>query len=193
MPHLLIAGATGKGKSVGINTIIASLLYRMHPRDLKFVIVDPKRVEMNLYASLRDHFLAISPDINESIITSPQNAVVVLKALVEEMQQRFSILAAAGQRNILDYNQRVRDGKIKDKGGIAHRPMPYIVVIIDELADLMMTASRGRRAYLPSCPACPCRGHPLHRCYAAAKCRCCHGADQGQFPSPDRLPGKLSY
>jgi S-DNA-T family DNA segregation ATPase FtsK/SpoIIIE len=142
MPHLLIAGATGKGKSVGINTIIASLLYRMHPRDLKFVIVDPKRVEMNLYASLRDHFLAISPDINESIITSPQNAVIVLKALVEEMQQRFSILAAAGQRNILDYNQRVREGKIKDKGGITHRPMPYIVVIIDELADLMMTASK---------------------------------------------------
>lgn len=142
MPHLLIAGATGKGKSVGINTIIASLLYRMHPRDLKFVIVDPKRVEMNLYASLRDHFLAISPDIEESIITSPTNAVIVLKALVEEMQQRFSILAAAGQRNIADYNQKVRDGKIKDKGGIIHRPMPFIVVIIDELADLMMTASK---------------------------------------------------
>ncbi len=142
MPHLLIAGATGKGKSVGINTIIASLLYRMHPRDLKFVIVDPKRVEMNLYSALRDHFLAISPDINESIVTSPQNAVIVLKALVEEMQQRFSILAAAGQRNVLDYNQKVREGKIRDKGGIAHRPMPYIVVIIDELADLMMTASK---------------------------------------------------
>jgi len=142
MPHLLIAGATGKGKSVGINTIIASLLYRMHPRDLKFVIVDPKRVEMNLYAALRDHFLAISPDIDESIVTSPQNAVIVLKALVEEMQQRFSILAAAGQRNISDYNQKVRDGKIKDKGGIIHRPMPFIVVIIDELADLMMTASK---------------------------------------------------
>ncbi len=142
MPHLLIAGATGKGKSVGINTIIASLLYRMHPRDLKFVIIDPKRVEMNLYAALRDHFLAVSPDIEESIVTSPQNAVTVLKALVEEMQQRFSILAAAGQRNITDYNQKVRDGKIKDKGGIIHRPMPFIVVIIDELADLMMTASK---------------------------------------------------
>lgn len=142
MPHLLIAGATGKGKSVGINTIIASLLYRMHPRDLKFVIIDPKRVEMNLYAALRDHFLAISPDIDETIVTSPQNAVTVLKALVEEMQQRFSILAAAGQRNISDYNQKVRDGKIKDKGGIRHRPMPFIVVIIDELADLMMTASK---------------------------------------------------
>jgi S-DNA-T family DNA segregation ATPase FtsK/SpoIIIE len=142
MPHLLIAGATGKGKSVGINTIIASLLYRIHPKDLKFVIVDPKRVEMNLYASLRDHYLAISPDINESIVTSPQNAVVVLKALVEEMQQRFSILAAAGQRNITDYNQKVKEGKIKDKGGFMHRPMPFIVVIIDELADLMMTASK---------------------------------------------------
>lgn len=142
MPHLLIAGATGKGKSVGINTIIASLLYRMHPRDLKFVIVDPKRVEMTLYTALRDHYLAVSPDINESIVTSPQNAVIVLKALVEEMQQRFSILAAAGQRNISDYNQKVRDGKIKDKGGIIHRPMPFIVVIIDELADLMMTASK---------------------------------------------------
>ena len=142
MPHLLIAGATGKGKSVGINTIIASLLYRIHPKDLKFVIVDPKRVEMNLYASLRDHYLAISPDINESIVTSPQNAVVVLKALVEEMQQRFSILAAAGQRNITDYNQKVNEGKIKDKGGFMHRPMPFIVVIIDELADLMMTASK---------------------------------------------------
>ncbi len=142
MPHLLIAGATGKGKSVGINTIIASLLYRMHPRDLKFVIVDPKRVEMTLHAALRDHYLAVSPDINESIVTSPQNAVIVLKALVEEMQQRFSILAAAGQRNISDYNQKVRDGKIKDKGGIIHRPMPFIVVIIDELADLMMTASK---------------------------------------------------
>lgn len=142
MPHLLIAGATGKGKSVGINTIIASLIYRMHPRDLKFVIIDPKRVEMNLYAALRNHFLAISPDFDESIVTSPQNAVTVLKALVEEMQQRFSILAAAGQRNISDYNQKVRDGKIKDKGGIKHRPMPFIVVIIDELADLMMTASK---------------------------------------------------
>ena len=142
MPHLLIAGATGKGKSVGINTIIASLIYRMHPRDLKFVIIDPKRVEMNLYAALRNHFLAISPDFDESIVTSPQNAVIVLKALVEEMQQRFSILAAAGQRNISDYNQKVRDGKIKDKSGIKHCPMPFIVVIIDELADLMMTASK---------------------------------------------------
>lgn len=149
MPHLLIAGATGKGKSVGINTIIASLLYKMHPRDLKFVIIDPKRVEMNLYASLKHHFMAVSPDIDETIITSPQNAVAVLKSVVEEMQQRFSLLAAAGQRNINDYNSRVKDGKLTDKGGITHRPMPYIVVIIDELADLMMTA--GKEVEEPIC------------------------------------------
>lgn len=142
MPHLLIAGATGKGKSVGINTIIASLLYKMHPRDLKFVIVDPKRVEMTLYKALKDHFLAVSPDINETIITEPANAVSVLKSVVEEMQQRYTILAAAGQRNIADYNKRAAEGLLKDKGGLQHRPMPYIVVIIDELADLMMTASK---------------------------------------------------
>jgi S-DNA-T family DNA segregation ATPase FtsK/SpoIIIE len=142
MPHLLIAGATGKGKSVGINTIIASLLYKMHPRDLKFVIIDPKRVEMTLYKALKDHFLAVSPDVNETIITEPSNAVSVLKSVVEEMQQRYTILAAAGQRNIADYNKRAAEGTLKDKGGLQHRPMPYIVVIIDELADLMMTASK---------------------------------------------------
>lgn len=142
MPHLLIAGATGKGKSVGINTIIASLLYRMHPRDLKFVIIDPKRVEMTLYKTLKNHFLALCPDIDETIITEPQNAVTVLKSVVEEMQGRYSILAAAGQRNIADYNRKAKDGSLRDRGGITHRPMPYIVVIIDELADLMMTAAK---------------------------------------------------
>ncbi len=142
MPHLLIAGATGKGKSVGINTLIASLVYRMHPRDLKFVIIDPKRVEMTLYRELKNHFLAVSPDIDETIITEPINAVAVLKSTIEEMQMRYNILANAGQRNIADYNRKVKEGKIKDKDGFQHRPMPYIVVIIDELADLMMTAGK---------------------------------------------------
>jgi len=142
MPHLLIAGATGKGKSVGINTIIASLLYKMHPRDLKFVIIDPKRVEMTLYTALKNHFMAVSPDITETIITEPSNAVLVLKSVVEEMQQRYSILAAAGQRNIADFNRKAKDGTLKPKSGFAFTPMPYIVVIIDELADLMMTASK---------------------------------------------------
>jgi S-DNA-T family DNA segregation ATPase FtsK/SpoIIIE len=142
MPHLLIAGSTGSGKSVGINTIIASLLYKLHPRNLKFVIIDPKKVELRQYEALTNHFLALSPDINDSIITDPQDAVIVLKALCSEMDQRYDILASVGQRNIADYNEKVLEGKIKDSEEITHRPMPYIVVIIDELADLMLTASK---------------------------------------------------
>ncbi len=142
MPHLLIAGATGAGKSVGINTIIASLLYKMHPRYLKFVIVDPKKVELKQYAQLESHFLAVSPDIDNAIITDPQEAVIVLKAVCAEMDLRYDILSKVGQRNIFEYNQKVREGKFKDDKEIAHKEMPYIVVVIDELADLMLTASK---------------------------------------------------
>ena len=97
---------------------------------------------MSLYRELRNHYLAISPDIDETIITEPINAVAVLKSVVEEMQQRYNILASAGQRNIADYNRKVKEGRIKEKDGYNHRPMPYIVVVIDELADLMMTAGK---------------------------------------------------
>ncbi len=142
MPHLLIAGSTGAGKSVGINTIIASLLYKMHPSELKFVIIDPKKVELQQYAMLRDHFLAVSPDIQDWIITKPEDAVAILKSAVVEMEQRYTILAKAGQRNILDYNKKVDDGKYANDKEMIHRKLPYIVVIIDELADLMLTASK---------------------------------------------------
>lgn len=142
MPHLLIAGATGAGKSVGINTIIASLLYKMHPRYLKFVIVDPKKVELKQYAQLENHFLAVSPDIDNSIISDPQEAVIVLKAVCAEMDLRYDILSKVGQRNIFEYNAKVREGKFKDDKEILHKEMPYIVVVIDELADLMLTASK---------------------------------------------------
>jgi DNA segregation ATPase FtsK/SpoIIIE-like protein len=140
MPHLLIAGATGSGKSVGINSIIASLLYKMHPRDLKFVIIDPKRVEMSQYRALAHHFLAVCPDIDEKIITDPQNAVIALKSVVAEMTRRYEVLQKVGQRNIVDYNQKVREGRYKDTSEYVHHEMPYIVVIVDELADLMMTS-----------------------------------------------------
>lgn len=142
MPHLLIAGATGSGKSVGINTVIASLLYKMHPSDLKFVMVDPKKIELNLYSKLKKHYLATTKDINESIVTSPSNAVMVLKSLVSEMEKRYDKLANAGVRNIEAYNIKYKDGKLKDNDAIRHKKMPYIVVIIDELADLMITAKR---------------------------------------------------
>lgn len=142
MPHLLIAGATGSGKSVGINTIIASLLYKLHPSDLKFVMIDPKKIELSLYSKLKKHFLATSTDINESIVTSPTNAVSVLKSVESEMETRYDKLANAGVRNIEAYNLKFAEGKLKNNDVIRHRKMPYIVVIIDELADLMITAKR---------------------------------------------------
>lgn len=142
MPHLLIAGATGSGKSVGINTIIGSLLYKMHPSDLKFVMIDPKKIELSLYSKLKKHFLATSSDINESIVTSPSNAVSVLKSVESEMENRYDKLANAGVRNIESYNLKYAEGKLKNNDAIRHKKMPFIVVIIDELADLMITAKR---------------------------------------------------
>jgi len=142
MPHLLIAGATGSGKSVGINTILASLIYRLHPSDVKFIIIDPKKIELSLYANLRNHYLAVSPDIEEEIVTTPNNAVLVLKSVELEMEKRYDRLAAAGVRNISDYNERVRSGRLHDTESIKHRKLPYLVIVIDELADLMMTAAR---------------------------------------------------
>jgi S-DNA-T family DNA segregation ATPase FtsK/SpoIIIE len=142
MPHVLVAGATGSGKSVGINTMITSLLYKKHPSDLKFVMVDPKKIELSLYTRLKKHFLATSTDINESIITSPSNAVSILKSVEIEMEQRYDKLANAGVRNIEAYNKKYEAGELRNNDVLRHRKMPYIVVIIDELADLMITAKR---------------------------------------------------
>ncbi|MCX6152125.1 MAG: DNA translocase FtsK 4TM domain-containing protein [Ignavibacteriales bacterium] len=144
MPHLLIAGSTGSGKSVGINMIICSLLFSKDPSDVKFVIIDPKKIELSFYQKLNKHFLAVSPDLDEEIITTPQNSVLVLKSVEYEMEKRYNRLAKAGVRNIVDYNQKVADPKRrpKDTDEVQHYKMPYIIVIIDELADLMITASK---------------------------------------------------
>jgi S-DNA-T family DNA segregation ATPase FtsK/SpoIIIE len=147
MPHLLIAGSTGSGKSVGVNTIISSLLYKKHPQQLKFIIIDPKKVELTPYARLSNHFLAVSPDLNTEIVTEPQDAISVLKSAVLEMEKRYTLLEIAKQRNIKDYNEKVRNGALKNDITIDHRELPYIVVIVDELADLMLTA--GKEIELP--------------------------------------------
>ncbi len=142
MPHLLVAGSTGSGKSVGINTMLASLLYRMHPSDLKLLIIDPKKIELAQYGRLKSHFLAVSPDVQEEILTTPATSVLALKGAELEMERRYDRLSKAGVRNILDYNQKLASGKIKSTPEQTHVKMPYLVVVIDELADLMITAAR---------------------------------------------------
>lgn len=142
MPHLLIAGSTGSGKSVGINIMLMSLLYKMHPSDVKFVMIDPKKIELAQYRPLRNHFLAVCPDISEEIITTPMNAVLALKSVELEMEQRYDRLAKAGVRHINDYNAKVKAHTLKDNETMKHYKLPFIIVIIDELADLMITAAR---------------------------------------------------
>jgi len=141
MPHLLIAGATGSGKSVGINTIMMSMIYKLHPRDIKFVIIDPKKIELSLYRRLKNHFLAVSPDIDEEIITDAGNAVLALKSVESAMDERYTLLAKAGVRNIQDYNKKLEEGRLKNNEEVEFKKLPYIVVFIDELADLMLTAA----------------------------------------------------
>ncbi len=144
MPHLLIAGSTGSGKSVGINMIISSLLYTKEPAEVKLIMIDPKKIELSFYNKLRRHYLAVSPDLEEEIITNPQNAVLLLKSVEYEMEKRYDRLAKAGVRNIVDYNKKVSDPKKRpaDTDLIKHHYLPYLIVIIDELADLMITAGK---------------------------------------------------
>jgi S-DNA-T family DNA segregation ATPase FtsK/SpoIIIE len=140
LPHLLVAGATGQGKSVGLNAIIASLLYKKHPAQLKFVLVDPKKVELTLYSKLERHFLAKLPDTEEAIITDTQKVINTLNSLCIEMDQRYDLLKQAQVRNIKEYNEKFTARRLNPNKG--HRFLPYIVVVIDEFADLIMTAGR---------------------------------------------------
>jgi S-DNA-T family DNA segregation ATPase FtsK/SpoIIIE len=140
MPHLLVAGATGQGKSVGLNVILTSLLYKRHPSQLKFVLVDPKKVEMSVYSKIERHFLAKLPNSEEAIITDTRKVVHTLNSLCIEMENRYEILKDAGARNLKEYNAKFISRKLNPKEG--HRFLPYIVLVIDELADLMMTAGK---------------------------------------------------
>jgi S-DNA-T family DNA segregation ATPase FtsK/SpoIIIE len=140
MPHLLVAGATGQGKSVGLNVILTSLIYKRHPSQLKFVLVDPKKVEMSLYSKLERHYLAKLPNAEEAIITDTRKVVHTLNSLCIEMENRYEILKDAGSRNLKEYNAKFVARKLNPKEG--HRFLPYIVLVIDELADLMMTAGK---------------------------------------------------
>ena len=138
MPHLLVAGATGQGKSVGLNAIITSLLYRKHPAQLKFVMIDPKMVEFSLYAKIERHFLAKMESEDDAIITDPKKAVYTLNSLCTEMDSRLELCKKAGARNIAEYNEKFTARRLSPLNG--HRYLPYIVVVVDEFADLIMTA-----------------------------------------------------
>ncbi|MCY7353180.1 MAG: DNA translocase FtsK [Cytophagaceae bacterium] len=140
MPHLLMAGATGQGKSVGLNVMLASLIYKKHPAQLKFVLVDPKKVELTLFNKIERHFLAKLPDGEEAIITDTKKVVNTLNSLCIEMDNRYNLLKDAGCRNIKEYNTKFVQRRLNPDRG--HRFMPYIVLVIDELADLMMTAGK---------------------------------------------------
>ncbi|MCW3088370.1 MAG: cell division protein FtsK [Sediminibacterium sp.] len=145
MPHLLMAGATGQGKSVGLNAILVSLLYKKHPSQLKFVLVDPKKVELSLYRVIEKHFLAKLPGEEESIITDTKKVVHTLNALCIEMDNRYDLLKEAGCRNIKEYNEKFTARKLNPEKG--HQYLPFIVLVVDEFADLIMTA--GKEVEMP--------------------------------------------
>jgi len=145
MPHLLMAGATGQGKSVGINTLLVSLLYKKHPSQLKFVLVDPKKVELSLYRVIEKHFLAKLPGEEESIITDTKKVVHTLNALCIEMDNRYDLLKEAGCRNIKEYNEKFTNRRLNPQKG--HQYLPFIVLVVDEFADLIMTA--GKEVEMP--------------------------------------------
>ena len=145
MPHVLVAGATGQGKSVGLNAIITSLLYKKHPAELKFVLVDPKKVEFSIYSVIENHFLAKLPDGGEPIITDVTKVVQTLNSICVEMDTRYDLLKAAHVRNIKEYNEKFINRQLNPEKG--HKFMPYIVVVIDEFGDLIMTA--GKDVELP--------------------------------------------
>jgi S-DNA-T family DNA segregation ATPase FtsK/SpoIIIE len=177
MPHLLIAGATGSGKSVGINTIITCLLYKCHPDNLKFVLIDPKKIELSLYQAISRHFLATLPHFEEPIITDTSKVLEVLLSTCKEMDDRYDLLKAAMVRDIVAYNEKFAKGALDPAEG--HRHLPYIVVIIDELAD---------------CP--PCAVGTSHRysfggCHAASVCECHNRNNQSEFSVADCVSGCL--
>ncbi|MBK0370163.1 DNA translocase FtsK [Flavobacterium agrisoli] len=145
MPHLLMAGATGQGKSVGLNAVITSLLYKKHPAEIKFVMVDPKKVELTLFNKIERHYLAMLPDSDDAIITDNAKVVNTLNSLCVEMDNRYNLLKDAMVRNIKEYNEKFKSRKLNPENG--HRFLPYIILVVDEFADLIMTA--GKEVEMP--------------------------------------------
>ena len=181
-PHLLVAGATGQGKSVGLNAIITSLLYRKHPAELKFVMIDPKRVEFSIYSKIERHYLAKLPNIDKPIVTEPEDAVATLNSLMVEMENRYELLVNANARNIKEYNEKFISRRLNPEKG--HRFLPYIVAIVDEFADLIATS--GREIEMPiSRIAAKARAVGIHMILATQRpdTKVITGTIKSNFPS----------
>ena len=171
MPHILVAGATGQGKSVGLNAIITSLLYKKHPSELKFVMIDPKKVEFGIYSIIDKHYLATLPGEDEPIVTDFTKAIHVLNSLCIEMDARYDLLKLAYVRNIKEYNQKFLSRQLNPEKG--HRFMPYIVVVIDEFGDLIMTAGKHGNSH------------------TASYCKYHNGNNKGQLPRACSFQGNI--
>ncbi len=178
MPHLLVAGATGSGKSVGINTILMSLMYAVDPAKVKFMLIDPKRIELSIYNELKDHYLIWRPDLDETVITKPSNAVSMLNSMVLEMERRYDWLAQIHARNIVEYNRKVKQMQEVSGHSGKYSQLPYIVIIIDELADLMMVTAKEIEA-------------PIALLAQKARAVGIHLIVATQRPSVDVLTGKI--
>lgn len=181
-PHLLVAGATGQGKSVGLNAIITSLLYKKHPSELKFVMVDPKQVEFSIYSKIERHYLAKLPNAEKAIVTEPADAVATLNSLVIEMENRYKLLVEASTRNIKEYNEKFISRRLNPEKG--HRFLPYIVAIVDEFADLIATS--GKEIELPiSRIAAKARAVGIHMILATQRpdTKVITGTIKSNFPS----------
>ncbi|MBN2668238.1 MAG: DNA translocase FtsK [Bacteroidales bacterium] len=175
-PHMLVAGATGQGKSVGINAILTSLLYKKHPAEIKFVLIDPKKVELSIYSRIEKHFLAKIPNEDEAIITDVQKVVATLNSLAKEMDDRYDLLKNAHVRNIIEYNSKFINRRLNPQKG--HRYLPYIVVVIDEFADLIMTAGKEVE-------------HPIARIAQLARAIGIHLIVATQRPSTNVITGMI--
>ncbi len=178
MPHLLIAGATGSGKSVGINTILMSLMYAVNPAKVKFMLIDPKKLELSIYNELKDHYLIWRPDLDETVITKPNNAISMLNSMVLEMERRYEWLSKIHARNIVEYNRKVQRMQETSGHSGSFSQLPYIVIVVDELADLMMVAAKEVEA-------------PIARLAQMARAVGIHLIVATQRPSVDVLTGVI--
>ncbi len=182
MPHMLMAGATGQGKSVGLNAVLTSLLYSKHPAEVKFVLVDPKKVELTLFNKIERHYLAKLPDSEEAIITDNSKVINTLNSLCIEMDNRYEILKEAMCRNIKEYNKKFKARKLNPAKG--HKFLPYIVLVVDEFADLIMTAGKEVETPIATISTAGARNrNPLDNCYTASICKRDYRDDKSKLSS----------